>query len=151
MLARCDTWDEWDEAQQDTMIAAIPKLSAELATTIDGKLTDAAILLELPFLAPPPTTKRTKPKDEGHPSRQRSLLFLDPCFARWSAAEAAKKEAVAQAKVQATLDKEQAKQVKQVKKDKAAEKKAQEREEVKEFRQDKKTTAARQKLKYSSH
>ena len=71
MLARCDSWHEWEEAQQDAMIAAIPELSEELAKTIDGKLTDAVILQALPFLAPDPTTKPAlaKPKDELHPSR----------------------------------------------------------------------------------
>ena len=90
MLARCDMWTEFSQDHQALMVAAVPKISAEIA--LHGTSSDEIFFDALPFLKPDVAPKG-KPKDDRAWGRRRSLFFLNESFAKWTAAEAAKTQA----------------------------------------------------------
>ena len=121
MLARCDSWDDFNQEEQSKMITAIPQLSLLVE---QGTCTDDRMLELLPFLSPSQPAQGMA-KDDRTDSRRRSLLFLCDAYVKRRANDAKRTEAVKKAKEEAAKKKKEATE-------EAAKKKKEAKEEAKE-------------------
>ena len=128
MLARCDSWDDFNQEEQLKMITAIPQLSLLVE---QGTCTDDRMFELLPFLRPSQPAQGMA-KDDRTDSRRRSLLFLCDAYFKRRANDAKRTDAVKKAKEEAAKKKKEAKEEAAKKKKEAKEEAAKKRKEAKE-------------------